>query len=137
MMEASASLMVVDDDEDIREMAKLVLESEGHCVATAADGLEAWQRLEAGESPSLILLDLMMPRMDGEQFLHALRASARASIPVVIMSGHNAASVKARELDANDCLTKPIELDDLLEMVGRFVRAESPSTPAHHPDGAS
>jgi CheY-like chemotaxis protein len=123
MTETSASLMIVDDDEDIREMTKLVLEIEGHCVATASDGLEAWQRIEAGESPSLILLDLMMPRMDGEQFLHALRASARASIPVVIISGHNAASVKARELGANDCLTKPIELDDLIEMVGRFVHA--------------
>ena len=129
--------MVVDDDEDIREMAKLLLESEGHRVTTAADGLDAWRQLEAGESPSLILLDLMMPRMDGEQFLHTLRASARASIPVVIMSGHSAASAVARELEANACLTKPIELEDLLEMVRRFVRAEAPSTPAHRPDGAS
>ena len=67
--------MVVDDDEDIREMAKLLLEGEGHRVATAADGLEAWQQLEAGEPPSLILLDLMMPRMDGE---HSCTPSARA-----------------------------------------------------------
>jgi CheY-like chemotaxis protein len=130
---ANASVMIVDDDEDIREIAKLLLESEGHHVATAADGLDAWQQLEGGESPSLILLDLMMPRMDGEQFLHALRASPRAGIPVVIMSGHNAASVKARELTANGCLTKPIELEELLEAVRRFAGGEEPSTRALRP----
>jgi CheY-like chemotaxis protein len=122
MTEASASLLVVDDDHDIREMAKLLLELSGYRVATAADGLEAWQRLEAGEAPALILLDLMMPRMDGEHFLQTLRASSRASIPVVIISGHTAATIKARELEANGCLTKPIELDELLATVERFVR---------------
>jgi CheY-like chemotaxis protein len=116
-------LMIVDDDEDIREVAKLLLEAEGHRVATAADGLDAWQQLEVGVSPSIILLDLMMPRMDGEQFLHTLRASARATIPVVIMSGHSACAAKARELRADGCLTKPFELDELVETVRRFVRA--------------
>ncbi len=134
MTAANAFVMIVDDDEDIREIAKLLLEGEGHCVATAADGLDAWQQLEGGESPSLILLDLMMPRMDGEQFLHALRASPRAAIPVVIMSGHNAASVKARELTANGCLTKPIELEELFETVRRFARDEDPSIRAHRSD---
>jgi two-component system, chemotaxis family, chemotaxis protein CheY len=120
----SASVMVIDDDEDIRYVTKLLLEGEGLRVATAADGLDAWRQLEAGESPSLILLDLMMPQMDGEQFLHTLRASARASIPVVIMSGHSAASAVARELEASACLRKPFELEDLLETVARFTGAE-------------
>jgi len=115
-----ASLMVVDDDEDIREMTKLLLEGEGLRVTTAADGVDAWRLLEAGESPSLILLDLMMPRMDGEQFLHTLRTSPRASIPVVVMSGHSAAAAVARKLEADACLTKPIELEDLLATVRRF-----------------
>jgi CheY-like chemotaxis protein len=137
MTAASASVMVVDDDEDIREMAKLLLEGEGHRVAAAADGQDAWQQLEAGESPSLILLDLMMPRMDGEQFLRTLRASSRGSIPVVIMSGHSAASARARELEANGCLTKPIEIDDLLAAVRRFASAEPASAEARPPDDAS
>ena len=137
MTEASSSLMVVDDDEDIRDMTKLLLEGEGYSVATAADGLDAWQHLKAGESPSLILLDLMMPGMDGEQFLHTLRASSRATIPVVVMSGHNAAAVKARELKANGCLTKPIELDVLLETVRRFVVAAAREPTARGPDDAS
>jgi CheY-like chemotaxis protein len=129
----TASLMVVDDDEDIRELAKLLLEGEGHRVTTAADGLDAFRQLEAGESPSLILLDLMMPRMDGEQFLHTLRASARATIPVVIISGHSAASAAARELEANACLTKPIELEDLLETVRRFARTGDGPDPLRKP----
>jgi CheY-like chemotaxis protein len=124
MSDGRAALMVVDDDEDIREMAKLLLEGEGHRVTTASDGLDALRQLEAGECPSLILLDLMMPRMDGEQFVHTLRASPRASIPIVIMSGHSAASAMARDLEASACLTKPIELDDLLETVRRFASVE-------------
>jgi CheY-like chemotaxis protein len=115
------SLMIVDDDEDIREIAKLLLEGEGLRVTTATDGLDAWRQLEAGETPSLILLDLMMPRMDGEQFLQTLRASPRPGIPVVIMSGHSAAAEVARALEASACLTKPLELEDLLETVWRLV----------------
>jgi CheY-like chemotaxis protein len=133
MTEGSAWLMVIDDDEDIREMTKLLLEGEGHRVTTAADGLDGWRKIEAGESPSLILLDLMMPRMDGEQFLHTLRASPRASIPVVIMSGHSAASVMARELEAKACLTKPFELEDLLETVRTFARAGDGLDPSTTP----
>jgi CheY-like chemotaxis protein len=129
MTGANASLMVVDDDADIREMTKLLLEVSGYRVATAADGLEAWQQLERGASPSLILLDLMMPRMDGEHFLQTLRASSRAGIPVIIMSGHNAATVKAQELEANGCLTKPVELDELLTIVARFVRPKDGEEP--------
>jgi two-component system, chemotaxis family, chemotaxis protein CheY len=119
-----ASVMVIDDDEAIRYLAKLLLEGEGFRVATAVDGLDAWRQLEAGAAPSLILLDLMMPRMDGEQFLHTLRASRRAGIPVVVMSGHSAASAVARGLEANACLTKPFELEDLLETVARLTGAQ-------------
>jgi two-component system, OmpR family, response regulator MprA len=112
-------LMVVDDDEDIREVAKLLLEIEGYRVATASDGADAWEQVNESERPSLILLDLMMPRMDGEQFIKALRASPLAGIPVVIMSGQNAADDKAKELAADDCLTKPTDLEQLLLTIRR------------------
>jgi DNA-binding response OmpR family regulator len=71
--------------------------------------------------------------MDGEQFLHTLRASARASIPVVVMSGHSAASAMAQQLEAGACLTKPFELEELLETVWKFTGADDgldPSAPA-------
>jgi len=121
MMEADGFVMVVDDDEDIREIVKLSLEASGYRVTTAVDGLEAWQHLNASAPPSLILLDLMMPRMDGEEFMKTLRSSPQANIPVVIMSGHNASIQKAEELKVNGCLTKPVELDELLGTVRRVV----------------
>jgi CheY-like chemotaxis protein len=127
MMEADGPVMVVDDDEDIREVVKLSLEAAGYRVTTAVDGLEAWQHLGASALPSLILLDLMMPRMDGEEFIRTLRASPRANIPVVIMSGHKASDEKAEGLGANACLTKPVELEELLATVRRVVSGDIPS----------
>jgi CheY-like chemotaxis protein len=117
--------MIVEDDEDIREMLRLVLEAGGYRVVTAADGLEAWERLAADRQPSLIILDLMMPRMDGEQFLKKLRASSQCGVPVVVMSGQPGAIQKARDLHADASLIKPVDLDDLLGTVERFVSGTS------------
>jgi CheY-like chemotaxis protein len=112
--------MVVDDDEDIREVLKLFLEAEGYRVVTAVDGGDALQQLQSGEQPSLILLDLMMPGMDGEQFMNAIRRASFGNIPVAIMSGHREAANKVIELNANCCLMKPVEYDDLMAVVHRF-----------------
>jgi two-component system alkaline phosphatase synthesis response regulator PhoP len=119
-------LMVVDDDEDIREVLKLFLEAEGYRVITAADGGEALQQLSTRERPSLILLDLMMPGMDGEQFMKAMRHSPPTNIPVVIISGHREAADKVIELNANCCLMKPVEYDNLMAVVHRL----APTAPA-------
>jgi CheY-like chemotaxis protein len=115
--------MIVEDDEDIREMLRLVLEANGYRVATAADGLEAWEHLADNWQPALIILDLMMPRMDGEHFLKKLRASSQSGISVVVMSGQPGAIQKARELKADGSLIKPVELDDFLQTVERFIPA--------------
>jgi two-component system, chemotaxis family, chemotaxis protein CheY len=117
----SASILVVEDDPDIRELFKIILETRGYYVDLARDGLEAFERLRSGTRPSLILLDLMMPRMDGQQFLKAMRGTPFAKVPVVIMSGHHSAQKEAEKLNADGCLTKPVEFKVLLEMVGRFV----------------
>ena len=124
MNAVSPLVMVVDDDEDIRDVLKLVLEIDGYRVTTAIDGLDAWQQLNSSEPPTLILLDLMMPRMDGERFVKTLRASPLAEIPVVIISGHNDASDTAKELDGDCCLMKPVELDELMAVVHRFAKKE-------------
>ena len=120
-MNAVASVMIVDDDDDIREIGTLVLESEGYRVAAARDGLDAMDMLERSPAPGVILLDLMMPRMDGEQFLKALRSSDKAHIPVVLMSGHNEASEIARVLSADALLRKPVDLDILLKTVRKLI----------------
>jgi CheY-like chemotaxis protein len=106
-------------------MVSLVLESGGYRVATATDGADALARIDRDGEIALVLLDLMMPRMDGEQFLRNHRAGAHAHVPVVIMSGHGGAWQKFTELRADGYLRKPVDLDELLGAVGRFLDGES------------
>jgi len=122
-MTRPGSILIVDDDQDIRDVLKFILEADGYSVDVAVDGVDAWEKLTTANPPVLIFLDLMMPHMDGEQLLRKLRLSRLAAVPVVIMSGHNDASRKMVELNANGCLTKPVEFDELLDTVMRFVPA--------------
>lgn len=112
------NILVVDDDRDIRDIVAMVLSAEGYQVQTAIDGVAALELLRAGARPSLILLDMMMPRLDGEAFLKAMRSDPNtAGIPVVILTGHPAARVKAAELGAAGYLVKPVELIDLVRTI--------------------
>jgi len=119
-------ILVVEDDEDIREVMQEVLAAEGFHVDVATDGLDALGKLEVGVSPPLILLDMMMPRMDGETFLKVLRGNpALADALVVVISGNAAAREKASDFQAVACLVKPFELDEMLGLVRRIKRAEA------------
>ena len=114
-------ILVVDDDDDIREVMQELLVAEGFQVDVAKDGIEALGKLEIEATPPLVLLDMMMPRMDGETFLKALRAKpALANASVVVISGNGAAREKAGNLQAAGCLVKPFELDELLELLRRL-----------------
>lgn len=107
-------VLVVDDDPDIRETLREVLDLEGVTVTTAADGRDAMEALRAGLGPSLIVLDLMMPIMSGWDVLAALRADrALAEIPVAVIS----AGGRTPPPGATYFLKKPIDLDDLLDLV--------------------
>jgi|1186.fasta_scaffold340797_2 two-component system chemotaxis response regulator CheY len=118
-------ILVVDDDDDIREVMQELLVAEGFQVDVARDGIDALGKLEAEASPPLILLDMMMPRMDGEAFLNALRARpALANASVVVISGNGAAREKAGNFQAAGCLVKPFELDELLELVHRIAPSD-------------
>ena len=120
-------IMLVDDDEDFREVLGTVLGMQGHEVEEAGDGVDALARLSAGRIPKLILLDMMMPRMDGEAFIRNVRRDPRvASIPVVILSGHQAAAQKAAQLGAAGCLVKPIELSHLSSLVDDIEARQQP-----------
>ena len=112
-------ILVVEDDDDIREVVEEVLSSEGYRVDVAKDGIDALGKLAGDETrPPLILLDMMMPRMDGETFLRALRNRPfLAEAPVVVISGNAAARDRANALHATACLVKPFELDELLGLV--------------------
>ncbi|HEY4395500.1 MAG TPA: response regulator [Polyangia bacterium] len=114
-------ILVVEDDDDIREVVEEVLSSEGYRVDVAKDGLDALGKLDGASRPPLILLDMMMPRMDGEAFLRALRdLPALADAAVVVISGNAAVREKASALHAAACLVKPFELDELLGLVRRL-----------------
>ena len=125
MTTKSSTVLIIDDDADIRELLRIVLEGEGYRVSLAADGLDALQQLRAGARPALILLDLVTPRMHGEEFLKQLREGPCAKTPVIIMSGHNAAEKTSNELKVACCLPKPVEFEELLKTVKRFIPARS------------
>lgn len=111
-------VLLVDDDRDIREVLSDALESEGYCVMAAADGLEAIDALREAPRPCVILLDLMMPRMDGWQFrAEQSRDPTLEGIPVVILSADTAVAAKAKQLKAAGHLRKPVPLDALLDAV--------------------
>ena len=124
-----ALVLVVDDDTDIRETIGSVLEDAGYAVATAANGEEALRYLRSHDAPKLILLDLMMPVMDGIEFRTRQRQDpALARIPVVVISADadHAAAYAARHLA--DFLVKPFKLAALLEIVSRHCVATPSET---------
>jgi CheY-like chemotaxis protein len=119
------SVMIVDDDPDICMTMQMVLETYGYGVIIANDGAEALDKLEAGERPCLIILDLMMPGMDGQQFREAqLGSPALAEIPVVVVSGDYKVDERAAEMGVEG-LRKPIQLPKLLAKVEQFCGAST------------
>jgi CheY-like chemotaxis protein len=115
-------VLVVEDDFDIRDTLIQILEQEGYVVRGAANGLEALELLtQKAIEPKLVLLDLMMPVMNGWQFMAELeKAPALANIPVVIISADSAAEQKRSSLRAVAFLKKPVQLETLLDTVQRY-----------------
>jgi CheY-like chemotaxis protein len=111
-------ILVVDDDDDVREIMTMALESSGYAVICAADGVQCIELLRAHPVPRLILLDLMMPRMDGWQVCaHLEREPALAEVPVVVLTGNVRATVAG--LKVAGFLRKPFDLATLLGVVRR------------------
>jgi chemosensory pili system protein ChpA (sensor histidine kinase/response regulator) len=113
------SILVVDDDEDIRTMLGVVLQAEGYRVVSAADGLDALNVMRRDNPPALAVVDLMMPRMDGEHLIRSMQEdSALAQVPVAIMSGQPLGSTPSLHVSAR--LGKPVELEELMTVVHRL-----------------
>jgi CheY-like chemotaxis protein len=119
---ADRTVMVVEDDALIREMIIQVLACEGLEAVGARDGEEALRHLRQDHlHPALILLDLMMPVMDGWQFrAEQLKDPALAEIPVVVMS-----ALDSDDVPAEGRVSKPFELEALLDAVARFAPSSS------------
>lgn len=110
-------ILVVEDDDAIRELLVELLESEGHTVRAARHGEEALAVLDGAPLPALVLLDLMMPVMNGEQFLQAWRARApeAAAVPVYVLT----AARSEIGVAVTGRLAKPVDIDDILALASK------------------
>jgi CheY-like chemotaxis protein len=123
-MREHTKILVADDDDDIREVIALVLEPFGFDTVGACDGVEALAVLRANPDVRLILLDLMMPRLNGAEMMKSLKEDVvLGCIPVVILSGDNTVSDAAPAIGAVSYLRKPVDLDRLLDTINRSLRA--------------
>jgi DNA-binding response OmpR family regulator len=124
-------ILVVDDDPDILEAISMILESQGYDVITARDGVEGLANLKA-EKPDLMILDLLMPKMDGFAVCKELqdpRWAKYKDIPILILTSVREEASRRRyeletglELDVDDYVEKPVSPDTLLERVGRLIK---------------
>lgn len=128
-MRAAPTILIIEDDRDIRDVLADILADEGYHVLLAEDGLEGLRRLGEGPPPTLILLDLMMPHMDGFQFRDEQRKHPTwREIPIVLLTASGDLGEKTAQLGAADALRKPVKLDALLASIARFTQVSAPST---------
>ena len=117
----SKTILIVEDDVNIRELLHLYLEQEGYHIETAqdgADGLRMFKRVH----PDLVLLDLMMPVMDGTQMIRELRSFSKTPVIVLTAKGEVFDKVALLELGADDYITKPFEMREVIARVRAVMR---------------
>jgi DNA-binding response OmpR family regulator len=118
----AGGVLIVEDDEDIRADLVAVLRLKGFEVAQAANGVEALARM-SGQLPCVVLLDLMMPEMNGWELRAAMKTDPRLrAVPVVVVSGAGRLDDSVATLEVAAMLPKPFELQKLFELVGRYCR---------------
>ena len=113
------SVLIIDDEPDIREVTSMTLMDDGYRVETAADGIEGLDRLEAF-GPQIVITDIRMPGMDGLQVLEAVKQrSADTEVIVATAFGEMETAIRALQLDASDFITKPIHTDAMMVALQR------------------
>jgi CheY-like chemotaxis protein len=112
-------VLVVDDDRDMVEVITMILGSEGFAYRTAANGLEALDAIDR-ERPAVVLLDMLMPVMNGWQAADEIHHRYGRTVPIVVLTAAEHAEARAREVEADDVLAKPFDIEDLLRIVGRY-----------------
>jgi CheY-like chemotaxis protein len=118
-------ILIIEDDEDMVRLATHWLEREGYRVEHAADGEAALQRLANDPLPALVLLDVMLPKMDGFEVLRHIRTDARTrTLPVAMVTSfsRDRDAARGRELGANDYIVKPLHELDFLKRVEHIVK---------------
>lgn len=116
-----AAILVVDDERDISEAVRAILEDEGHVVTVCGDGREAADFLSRGHQIDLVISDVMMPRMSGLELLEQIRKARNGAPTVILMSGVNPTRTRSTA-KWDDFIKKPFNLDTLLDTVNRQLR---------------
>jgi CheY-like chemotaxis protein len=111
------TILLVEDDPDNREIIAELLDDAGYHVVSKINGAEALEHLKTSEKPSVILLDLMMPGMDGWSFVAAQRDTLGLDVPLVVISAISNVETRAADIPAAAYLQKPVDLTLLLETV--------------------
>jgi CheY-like chemotaxis protein len=127
-MTASNDVLVVDDDEDMIEVIELVLQDAGYTTRSALNGKQALEAIET-EMPALIVLDMLMPVMNGWQFASEFHARYGNGVPILVATAAEHVQRRGDEIDAAGVLPKPFEVSDLLRLVARHVPAPHPPRP--------
>jgi two-component system response regulator MprA len=122
-------ILVVDDERAVRDSLRRALELEGYEIELAADGNEALSRLESGDEPDAVILDVLMPGVDGLEVCRRLRSSG-SSLPVLMLTARTEIEDRVAGLDAgaDDYVTKPFALEELLARVRALLRRTSDET---------
>ena len=120
-MSGAGPVLVVEDDEGIRDFVSMVLADEGYEVATAPHGAAALDLIDQAQ-PSLILLDMRMPIMDGWEFSRAYRELPPPHAPIVVVTAAQDAAERARQINADGYLAKPFDVDELLRIVDQYTK---------------
>ena len=135
----ASNVLIVDDEPALREIIAEALAAEGYCVTTAVDGAQALRSLHE-RRPELIMLDLMMPVLDGWAFIDAYREMAEGEIPIIGVSANMTPNVAARlgKLGVRVCLAKPFDLDELIACAKNLLGSTAPvHTPRHLPSACA
>jgi len=125
MLESSASALVAEDDDQMAEVLRFILEREGYSVQLAPDGRTAQRLIDSAPAPAIVLLDVMLPHVDGYELLARLRGSESwRGVPVIIVSARSQEQDIVRGLDAgaNDYLVKPFKPEELRARIRRLVK---------------
>ena len=121
-----ADVLVVEDDPDLADVMLLALREAGYSVRCAGNGREALDAA-AKQLPGLVLLDVLMPVMDGWQCARELRARYGRTLPIVVVTAAEHIRSRGHELGADDVLPKPFDIDDFLRTVAHYCGAPHPA----------
>ena len=122
----SRDVLVVDDEPDMVDIIELVLREAGYETRSASNGKRALEAVEA-RMPGLVLLDMLMPVMDGWECARELRARFGPTLPIVVITAAEHVRARSAEIGADDVLPKPFEVDDLLRIVARYCCGAGPT----------